>query len=430
MTVRERRLPVVTGAYPDLRRPPVGCIFQARCPFVAEICRHGPVPRAAAGPARHAACVRIGDIPASGLPAETPAAPPVLRQEKRVLAADGLRVWHRVVHSLEFLTPWRKQRRYIKAVDDVSLALRPGETLGLVGESGCGKSTIARALLGLNAAEGTITLQGRAFSTPRHLDSDYRRRVQIIFQHPDSSLNPRKRVRDLIGRPLRLFRLARRTELPAMVREILHSVRLPESYADRYPHELSGGEKQRVAIARALACRPDVVICDELTSGLDVSTQATIINLLADLQDHTGLAYLFIAHDLNLVHYVSDRVAVMYLGRIVETGEGRRIFDPPFHPYTEALISAAMVADPGMAARRVRLAGTLPSLLDPPAGCRFHTRCHRRIGDICEQQDPSLTDRGQAHAIACHIPTPDLARIPPIWQGVPAEKEERNADAD
>ena len=420
-TIHEQRLPIVTGRFPDLRHPPTGCIFQACCPYAADVCQQGEIGFQAIGADRHVACVRLDEIPREGLPAKPSAVRPT-PSGKSILQAERLRVWYRITRSLDAFTPWRKPQ-YVRAVDDVSLEVKSGETLGLVGESGCGKSTVARALLGLNLAHGSVTLDGQRFEATQALDDAYRRRVQIVFQHPDSSLNPRKRVGDLIGRPLLLFGLANHRNVSEKVRDILISVRLPESYADRYPHELSGGEKQRVAIARALACQPDVIICDELTSGLDVSTQATIINLLADLQERLGISYLFVAHDLNLVHYVADRIAVMYLGRIVDSGRARDVFKVPFHPYTEALLSAALIPDPNMQVRRVHLGGNLPDPLNLPAGCRFHTRCQHKLGEICEKQDPALVDRGNSHTIACHITTEELLRFPPVWQTINSNEE-------
>ena len=415
-SIRQEHLPTVTGPFPDLRQPPPGCIFQTRCPFVAEECRRGAVALDQVAPGRAAACLRLAAIPAAGLP-PVPAAPRPRPGEEVLLAAEKLSVWHKVTTSLAMLTPWRKPR-FVRAADGVSLDVRPGETLGIVGESGCGKSTVARALLGLNEAKGAVVLGGRRFDPPHKVNPEYRRRVQIVFQHPDSSLNPRKRVRDLVGRPLLLFGLANRGNVEEKVRAILAAVRLPESYAERYPHELSGGEKQRVAIARAFASRPDVIICDELTSGLDVSTQATIVNLLADLQERQGLSYLLIAHDLNLVRFLADRINVMYMGRIVESGEADEIFAPPYHPYTEALISAALIPDPRAEVRRVRLQGPLPSPLELPAGCRFHTRCPRRLGEVCALEDPRLVARGDHHKIACHIADAELAKVPPVWRGL------------
>lgn len=413
--IREQRLPTVTGPYPDLRDPPVGCIFQNRCPYAEEICRQGEVRLSPVNPTREAACVRLEEIPDKALPQVPAQGRPMRPEDRTLLAVQNLRVWHKISRALISLLPWRKPR-YVRAVDDISLQVRPAETVGLVGESGCGKSTFARALVGLHEAQGAVEMDGRTFEPPQMVDRDYRRRVQIIFQHPDSSLNPRKRVRDIIGRPLKLFGLLSSESLDEAVAELLRSVRLPESYAHRYPHELSGGEKQRVAIARAIASQPDIIICDELTSGLDVSTQATIVNLLADLQERLSVSYVFISHDLSLVRYMADRIAVMYLGRIVEDGGSKQIFEPPYQPYTEALLSAALIPSLDVDVRRVRLEGPLPNPLDLPRGCRFHTRCPRKMGDICAEEEPALLWWSDAHAIACHIPIEELKQVPPVWQ--------------
>ncbi len=420
-SIHEQRLPTVTGPFPNLRAVPDGCIFQSRCPFVADACRQGRVELRSTSPAREAACVRLEEIPEVKLPV-VPAGTRPARSERTVLAAREIRVWHKITDSLAAFTPWRKPK-YVRAADGVSLQVQPAETVGIVGESGSGKSTVARAMLGLNQARGEVELSGRTFSPPGSVDRDYRRRVQIVFQHPDSSLNPRKRVRDLVGRPLLLFGLANRRNLDEKIGELLRSVRLPESYADRYPHELSGGEKQRVAIARAFASQPDVIICDELTSGLDVSTQATIVNLLADLQERLGTSYVFIAHDLNLVRYVADRISVMYMGNVVESGLAEQVFEPPYHPYTEALISAALIPDLDVQVRHVRLEGPAPNPLDLPAGCRFHTRCPHKAGEICTLKVPALMGQQGHHPIACHIPIETLTQLPPVWHGAALKKE-------
>ena len=298
--------------------------------------------------------------------------------------------------------------------------------MGLVGESGCGKSTLARALVGLTAFRGTIRMGGTEIRTPVDMQDTYRRAVQIVFQHPDLSLNPRMTVGRIVGRPLQLYEKLSGKELDERVAGLLEEVRLPARYARRRPHELSGGEKQRVAVARAFGPRPALVICDEITSGLDVSVQASILNLLADLQDRLGTAYLFISHDLNLVQHFADRIVVMYLGRIVElrAAAGGRLV-PPFHPYTEALLSAVPVPEPGLEARRVRLEGPLPSPKDPPPGCCFTTRCPRRLGAECDRELPSLVEVGAGHRLACHIPPGELAAVEPIWRRAP-----RAADAD
>jgi oligopeptide transport system ATP-binding protein len=296
----------------------------------------------------------------------------------------------------------------VRAVDGVSLDVHAGETLGLVGESGCGKSTLGRTLLRLTElTSGRIEFEGRDISQlSRSALRPVRREMQMVFQDPYASLNPRKRVSSIIGMPMRIHGTHPRAEIPERVRELLGLVGLSPEHADRFPHEFSGGQRQRLGIARALALRPKLVIADEPVSALDVSVQAQVINLLEDLQDELGLTYLFVAHDLSVVRQVSDRIAVMYLGKIVEVGPAERVSTLPVHPYTEALLSAVPVPDPDLGARRERivLRGDVPSPSHPPPGCRFHPRCPHAT-DVCRSEEPPLVPhRGADHLAACHHP--------------------------
>ncbi len=298
-------------------------------------------------------------------------------------------------------------------VDGVSFALDSQRTLGIVGESGCGKSTIAKALAGLvPITAGKVAFLGTDFSQSiDRRNGDKLRQLQMVFQNPDASLNPQHTIKTALTRPLRRFRVVPQEQEESRIIELLQAVNLDEGYLDRLPRELSGGEKQRVAIARAFAGEPELVVCDEPISSLDVSVQAAVINLLRRLQRERHVALIFIAHDLNMVRYVSDTVAVIYLGQICEIGPTEAIFNPPLHPYTEALISAIPVIDPKAEIKAIRLEGSVPSPANPPSGCRFHTRCPRKIGAICETDVPPGHTAGDGHMIFCHIPLVELADL-------------------
>jgi len=292
----------------------------------------------------------------------------------------------------------------IKAVDDVTLTIEQGETLGLVGESGCGKSTMGRTVIRLyEPTAGTVTFDGQDITNLGEVEMrPLRRRMQMIFQDPFASLNPRHSIGRTIAEPMRVHGLATRRQAQARVRELLVRVGLPADAATRYPHEFSGGQRQRIGIARALAVNPDFIVCDEPVSALDVSIQAQIINLLDELQDDFKLTYLFIAHDLAVVKHIATRVAVMYLGKIVELAETAALFRAPRHPYTQALFSAIPVPEPGARRRRTILQGDVPSPLDPPSGCRFHTRCPY-AQERCRKEEPRLAEDGAGHSTACHF---------------------------
>jgi peptide/nickel transport system ATP-binding protein len=301
----------------------------------------------------------------------------------------------------------------VLAVDGVSFSIARGETLSLVGESGCGKSTVGRTILRLiTPTEGEVWLDGQRIDSLSVGElRPLRRRVQVVFQDPFSSLNPRMTVRDLLAEPIINFGLARGAELDTRIGELVDKVRLPRDAIGRYPHEFSGGQRQRIGIARALASGPDLIICDEAVSALDVSVKAQIVNLLAGLQDELGLALLFISHDLAIVEHLTHRVAVMYLGKIVELADRATLFVSPHHPYTRALLSAVPVPDPDAKRTRIILTGDVPSPINPPNGCRFHTRCPF-VFDRCLTEEPKLRNVGQGHVSACHLQSVPDAGVP------------------
>ena len=327
----------------------------------------------------------------------------------------------------------------VRAVDGVDLVLNPRETVGLVGESGCGKSTVSKVLMALEKpTAGKVYFQGRdVFAMGSKELRELRRKIQIIFQDPYTSLNPRMTVGDIVGEPWRIHpEVLPKGDRSRAVKDLLARVGLNPDFTNRYPHQFSGGQRQRIGIARALALNPDVIVCDEPVSALDVSVQAQVINLLEDLQAEFGLSYLFIAHDLSVVRHLSDRVNVMYLGRIIETGTNDQIYQQPAHPYTQALLSAVPQHDPTARGTRKRivLSGDLPSPADPPSGCHFRTRCWK-AQDICAVEYPELVDRGQGHPSACHfaevvevVKTVDVAQV--VVPSPPPDAVALNTDPD
>ena len=303
----------------------------------------------------------------------------------------------------------------VRAVDGVDLDIYPGETVGLVGETGCGKSTLARVVTRLyDATAGTVEFEGEDITRLRGSDLRARRRnMQMIFQDPFASLNPRKTIGSIIGDPYRLHGTVRKGKIKGEVQQLMELVGLNPEHYNRYPHEFSGGQRQRIGVARSLALRPKLIVCDEPVSALDVSIQAQILNLLDSLQRDFGLTYLFVAHDLSVVRHVSDRVAVMYLGKVVEMATGPTLYRNPKHPYTGALLSAVPIPDPRLAAqkKRIILEGDVPSPIDPPSGCRFHPRCPNAQFPRCKEEEPALEPRHPGQVAACHYPLEDRAVI-------------------
>ncbi|RAI01966.1 ABC transporter ATP-binding protein [Acuticoccus sediminis] len=401
----------ISGARPAPRRgTPPPCIYSGSCAYHRpEICDAAPVRLHDMGE-RRVACARAEEIAGQPDAGSAHGTEPGDIRPVRVFEGSGLRVTYGRDRILDRLTG---RSRKVRAVNDVGLTLNRGETLGLVGESGCGKSTLARALVGLIPFEGEVKLDG---ITVASIDRAYRGRVQMVFQNPDNSLNPRHSIATLLSRPLKLYRGLSPGERRAEIGRILERVRLPADYAERYPHQLSGGEKQRVAIARAIAAQPEVIICDEVTSGLDAAVQAAIVALLAEIQRDTGCAMVFITHDLAILRHVAHRVAVMYLGEIVETRSVASLDETPYHPYTEALMSSSPSIDPMSETRRIRLTGTLPRRTERLAGCPFESRCPRRVGDICATTPPPWREARPDHGLLCHIPIDELKNAPPVWR--------------
>jgi peptide/nickel transport system ATP-binding protein len=394
-------LDTIPGFPPRVGATIPGCVFADRCGLVEERCREEEPELYEAGAGHRSRCFfhqRAQDLPMLVRKPADSAAP---------AAADGV-----VVRLDQLSKTFHQDNREVRALADISLSLRRGEVLGLVGESGSGKTTLARSLLGLIGPDkGSVVELDDAALDPRisHRSASQVRQIQIVFQNPDSSLNRRHSVHRIIARALTKLRGIRGDDRERRIMELTRSVRLDRPVLDAKPAQLSGGLKQRVAIARAFAGDPRVVVCDEPTSALDVSVQAAILNLLVDLQRDKGVSYLFISHDLGVVRFVSDRIAVLYLGRLMEVGPADLVFGGPHHPYTEALLSAAPILR-GADRERIRLSGEIPSAASPPSGCVFNTRCPRKLGAICEEVEPELTEAESGHLLRCHIPVEDLRR--------------------
>ncbi|MBI3936460.1 MAG: ABC transporter ATP-binding protein [Betaproteobacteria bacterium] len=406
---RGRRLETIEGLPPNLLDPPPGCRFAPRCPARQDACVRELPGLVAVEPHRYSACIRAREMSrvgptGLGLQSANPE-PPVakrLDRAKPLLNVNGLRTYFRVGAGLGMLKPAHVE---VRAVDGLSFEVYRGETVGLVGESGCGKTTVGRTLLRLEEPTGggivfdgvdVTRAEGRALK-------DYRRKIQVIFQDPYSSLNPRMTIGEIIAEPMRVYGLVPdRRAARAKAAELLTQVGLFEYMAERYPHELSGGQRQRVGIARALAMQPAFIVCDEPVSALDVSIQAQIINLLEDLQQKYGLTFLFIAHDLAVVRHISDRVIVMYLGRVMEIADRDALYADPVHPYSRALLDAVPIPNPALEAKREYrvLGGEVPSPLNPPRGCVFHTRCPM-ASDECKMTIPELREVRPRHYAAC-----------------------------
>ena len=410
---KKRSLASIPGFIPRLDELPEGCIFGPRCRYVLDICRKSRPPLVEAEPGHLTACLRRQVLPTE-IEQIRPAGEISSRisgKPEKMLKAHRVKKYYPA--QKKFFTLGKGKRKTVRAVDNVSLWINKGCTLGIVGESGCGKTTLVRTIIGLvERTSGEITLRDKVLEeTTAKRPRSVLKALQMVFQNPDASLNPRRTVAEAISRPMALLTGVNRKDIPALALELLEAVNLPTSYYYRLPGELSGGEKQRVAIARAFAAEPELILLDEPLSSLDVSVQASLMNLLFDLQKKSKTTYLFISHDLAAVQHLSDWIAVMYLGRIVEWGDADEVFNPPFHPYTEALLSAIPAADPDVEQKNIRLPGSVPSAMDIPPGCRFHTRCPRKIGGACETEEPPWQEGKGEHWICCHISLKDLERL-------------------
>ena len=422
----------IRGRVPSPANLPPGCIFEPRCDFARQVCGQQPPQMRQVESGHWVRCHFAEEVLEGKLRPSDDLMPDLEALARR---SEGAETVLKVEHARTYYEAPSKQlisggKQYVKAVDDVSLEMRKGSTLGIVGESGCGKSTLVKTIIGLETpTDGELEFMGLDISTPvSSRDLDLIKELQMVFQNPDSTLNPSFSVGTQIARPIRRFKTVSGNQVRAEVIRLLDMMRLGENYYDRLPRQLSGGEKQRVGIARAIAGRPELVLCDEPVSALDVSVQAAVLNLLLEVQQEMGTTMAFIAHDLSVVRFFCDTIAVMYLGQIVEFGPAEAIYAPPYHPYTEALLSAVPIPDPRAEQKHIRLSGTVPSALNPPSGCRFHTRCSRRTmlpdgGRICETEVPPWRTSAEEHRIFCHIPLEKLRRM----EAVVTTEEERHA---
>jgi peptide/nickel transport system ATP-binding protein len=418
----------IRGRVPPPANLPPGCLFEPRCDYARDACRQERPALRDLNPVHTTRCLFSEEINADEWTPPPDLVPIIdLNGDKAnevvdtILSVNNLQTYYSHPNSSPLSLIGLGEKEYVKAVDDVSFEVFRGKTLGIVGESGCGKSTLIKTIIGLESKTGgEAEFMGFDIGNRvRERELNLIRELQMVFQNPDSTMNPTYSVGKQIERPLRRFKTVPKEQVRNEVIRLLQAVKLDEFYYDRLPRQLSGGEKQRVGIARALAGRPDLVLCDEPVSALDVSVQAAVINLLLEIQKEFGTTMMFIAHDLSVVRFFSDYIAVMYLGQIAEIGPAEQIYAPPYHPYTEALLSAVPVPDPSAEVKRIRLDGSVPSPLNPPSGCRFHTRCPRRDllpdgGKICETEVPPWREVGDGHRIFCHIPLEILAQMEPV----------------
>jgi peptide/nickel transport system ATP-binding protein len=409
----------IRGRVPPPDSRPVGCVFGPRCDYFRDLCREERPELRQVSSGSWVRCHFAEEIdPAQWTPSEDILPPSITAEEARgepILQLRDLKKYYEVQGSSLKDMLGLGEKRYVKAVENANFDIPKGRTLGIVGESGCGKSTLVKTIIGLESSTaGEAEFMGLDITGDISTRSEQLiQELQMVFQNPDSTMNPAYTVGQQIGRPMQRFGTVPRDQIRDEVIKLLQAMRLGENYYDRLPRQLSGGEKQRVGIARALASHPDLVLCDEPVSALDVSVQAAILNLLLEIQQEYGTTMIFIAHDLSVVRFFSDYVGVMYLGQIMEIGPAEAIYAPPYHPYTEALLSAVPIPDPAVEQKHIRLEGGVPSAIAPPSGCRFHTRCPRREfmpdgGKLCETEVPPWREVGEEHRIFCHLPLETL----------------------
>jgi peptide/nickel transport system ATP-binding protein len=415
----------IRGRVPPPNSRPAGCVYGPRCDYVEERCRRERPKLRQLPNGIWVRCHFAEEIdPSQWQPSEDLELPTVGQKDgagQPILELKDLKKYYEVEGGSLRDMVGVAEKRYVKAVENATFKVDKGRTLGVVGESGCGKSTLIKTIIGLeDTTSGEAVFMG--FDVTDDIstrDEKLIQELQMVFQNPDSTMNPSYSVGRQIARPMERFKTVPKKEIRGEVIKLLRAMRLGENYYNRLPRQLSGGEKQRVGIARALASKPDLVLCDEPVSALDVSVQAAILNLLLGVQNEFNTTLIFIAHDLSVVRFFSDDVAVMYLGQIMEIGPADAIYAPPYHPYTEALLSAVPIPDPKVEQKHIRLEGSVPSAIDPPSGCRFHTRCPRRKllpdeGKICEEELPPWREIGDGHRIFCHIPEETLRTFDPV----------------
>ena len=405
----------ISGQVPPALDRPAGCIFSPRCKFCEEgRCTTNRIPTLTVEgePDHRVQCIRYAELPEHGRPVLEGGADIAPKSDELVLDVDHMKKYYHQTSGMFGAVAYD-----VKACNDITMAASRGMTLAIVGESGCGKSTFAKVLTGLEEATGgEIRLEGLDIgSIPiEKRTRAVKRKLQMVFQNPDSTLNPSHSIGYTVGRTIKRLKRIRGRELRNETSKLMETVKLPADFVSRMPRQLSGGQKQRVAIARALAGDPDLVVADEPVSALDVSVQAAIINLLLEIQKNRAATLVFISHDLSVVRFLADKVAVMYLGRIVEFGTVEEVFAPPYHPYTEALLSAVPIADPDVQQTRIVLEGSIPSPTNVPKGCPFSTRCPRHLGPICDNEPPPERQTANGHRILCHIPLDELEKVAPV----------------